>query len=1013
MENLSLLRAIFENTSDAVYAKDLDGRYLLVNQAATAVIGHSETEIIGRDDLALFPPDMARQFMETDRRIMDNGTTETVEETAIVAGEPRMFLSTKTAHRDAVGNVVGLIGISRDITERKRAEAYEHAQSARSAALAEFSLAVSQSNLDLDLLGSTIVRRVAELVGDCCVMRLLSEDRQILLPGYIYHTNPEMTVLLHNMLAVYPQRVDESMSGRVVVTGEPLFAPRLPIEQVRAATKPEFWPYLEQLGSPSITIVPLHNLGQILGTLMIVRNQTSEDLTRDDLVFAKDLADRAALAIANAQLFDAQQAARSAVETASERLIALAEASRVFASATLDLNKLLHTITHLVGNVVGNACSIRLISEDGAWLQPGVSYHPDPEMEEFLQRTHVEAPQRVDEGFSGQAIQAGQTVFVPFVSTEQFADNVKPEFRPLILRFQIQSGIFVPLRIQEQILGVLLVLRDRTTIPYTLEDKIFVEDLADRAALAIYNARLFQQARQAMQSKDEALALLDTLLARAPVGIGFVDHNMRFVRVNHALAHMNGQTIEQHLGYTLREALPDLAATLEPLYLQVLQSGEAISDIEISGEMPANPGRRRYWVASFYPVPLPDEQTLGVGVIVAETTEQKRLEAQLIQSQKMESVGRLAGGVAHDFNNLLTAISGYTELALDDLPEDSRVIGDLEEIRKAVARASALTRQLLAFARKQVIEPRILDLNSLVRDLEKLLRRLIGEDIDLVTHTAADLRAVKADAGQIEQLLVNLAVNARDAMPDGGNLTIETANVVLDGDYVRQHLGAASGEYVLLAVSDTGTGMTDEVKQHIFEPFFTTKAQGQGTGLGLATCYGIVNQHGGYIAAYSELGDGTTFKIYLPAVGGRAEAQPRELSRSEVMIGHETVLLVEDEPAVRQIAARVLREHGYIVIEAGDGEEALQLLAQAERPIDLLLTDVIMPKLHGGILAERALAIVPELRILFISGYTDGALVHRQKLQSSGAFLQKPFSPVALVRKVREVLDAKGEVGHL
>jgi len=401
----------------------------------------------------------------------------------------------------------------------------------------------------------------------------------------------------------------------------------------------------------------------------------------------------------------------------------------------------------------------------------------------------------------------------------------------------------------------------------------------------------------------------------------------------------------------------------------------------------------------------------AVGAIVnnyRDVTDQRRLQEQFLQAQKMESVGRLAGGIAHDFNNLLTAIGGYADLTLEGLPEGSPPANDLEQIKNVVDRAVSLTRQLLTFARKQEIEPRVLNLNALVRDLEKLLRRLIGEDIELVIATAHDLHTIRADAGQIEQILVNLAVNARDAMPDGGVLMIETTNVLLDDDYVRQHLGAAPGEYVLLAVSDTGTGMSDEIQQHIFEPFFTTKAPGQGTGLGLATCYGIVQQHGGAISVYSELGYGTSFKICLPAITHPIQAPLHEIAAPTSLIGHETVLLVEDEPKVREIATRTLRGYGYTVIEAGSGEEALELIDQGSQPIDLLVTDVILPKMRGGNLAERVSAIYPALRILFISGYTDGTLVHRQEILARGAFLQKPFSPGALARKVREALDAAG-----
>ncbi len=390
-----------------------------------------------------------------------------------------------------------------------------------------------------------------------------------------------------------------------------------------------------------------------------------------------------------------------------------------------------------------------------------------------------------------------------------------------------------------------------------------------------------------------------------------------------------------------------------------------------------------------------------------DVTERKNLEAQLMQSQRLESIGRLAGGVAHDFNNLLTTIVGNTELALDSLPADHPVRADLSEIAQSADRATGLTRQLLAFARKQLIEPRPIDLNQLVLEMDKLLRRLIGEDIELATLLETDLWRVRADPGQIEQVIINLAVNARDAMPNGGKLTIETKNVLLDHDYAHRHISASPGTYVLLAISDTGTGMDEETQGQIFEPFFTTKAPGYGTGLGLATCYGIVKQHGGNIWPYSEPGHGSTFKIYLPQFEAPAEARPQPIDAGGLPRGTETILLAEDEPSVRMLAARVLRSLGYTVIEATNGDEALKLAQSADGPvIKFLLTDVVMPQMSGQILAERIKEHHPDIKVLFISGYTDNAIVHHGELDRHVIFLQKPFSPSALARKVRAVLDA-------
>jgi two-component system, cell cycle sensor histidine kinase and response regulator CckA len=417
------------------------------------------------------------------------------------------------------------------------------------------------------------------------------------------------------------------------------------------------------------------------------------------------------------------------------------------------------------------------------------------------------------------------------------------------------------------------------------------------------------------------------------------------------------------------------------------------------------------WVEAAWTNQLEQGQRYGI-VSARDISERKRIEAQFLQAQKMESIGRLAGSVAHDFNNLLTAIGGYAELARETLADNSPARADLEEIGKAAQRARGLTRQLLAFARQQIIAPITLDLNDLVLDLEPLLRRLIGEHIAIQTRLSAGLGMVRADPGQIEQVLVNLVVNARDAMPNGGRLLIETASASFEQPYGPQPDSTLLGDYCMLAVSDEGAGMDETVTQHLFEPFFTTKEPGQGTGLGLATCYGIVKQHGGAIWCYSEPGQGTTFKIYLPSVGeAQAAYIPARARGGALPSGQETILLVEDEPAVSALAARVLREQGYTVLEAANGEDALQLTsAHHDRTIDLLLTDVVLPYMSGSALASQLLERQPSLKLLYMSGYTDQAIVRHGRLQPSVAFIQKPFSPAALARKVRAVLDqAPGE----
>ena len=517
-------------------------------------------------------------------------------------------------------------------------------------------------------------------------------------------------------------------------------------------------------------------------------------------------------------------------------------------------------------------------------------------------------------------------------------------------------------------------------------------------------AALATERKVAVEALTESEAHYRVLFERHPNPLWVYDlETAAFLAVNDAAVQHYGYSRAEFLGMTLEGIRP-------PEDVERLRTHRSTVD---EGLVEAGEWRHRTKDGTIIEVDIARHTLTFAGrpaalAIARDITQRKSLEAQLLQAQKMEAVGQLAGGVAHDFNNLLTVILGSADLLLDTLGPDHPEREEAEEIRKAGLRAADLTRQLLAFSRQQVLAPQVLDLNEVVATMDKILRRVIGEDIDLRTVPSRDLRAVRADPGQFEQVVMNLAVNARDAMPSGGKLTIETANVELDEAYAREHaVELKPGHYVMLAVSDTGIGMDVATQARIFEPFFTTKAKGKGTGLGLATVYGIVKQSGGHIWVYSEPGHGTTFKIYLPRVEDAAAPAKATPASIPSLRGSETILLVEDQEEVRRLARRVLEARGYAVLVAASGAEALQVAAAHTGPIHLLATDVIMPGMSGREVGLRLAPARPETKVLYLSGYADESIVHHGVLEPGIAFLQKPFTAEALGRKVREVLDTR------
>ena len=623
----------------------------------------------------------------------------------------------------------------------------------------------------------------------------------------------------------------------------------------------------------------------------------------------------------------------------------------------------------------------------------------DPEQDTFHfpffadQYDTAPPPQRVDRSCTSYVFRTGKARLIPQSAFDQLAAAGEVE----LVGSPSPAWLGVPLKTPTATIGVLVVQHYQNENAYGERDLEFLDSVGGHIALAIERRRAEDELR-----KNESILRL--LFENSPMATWLYEvETLRFLRVNQAAVHQYGYSAEEFERITIaeihppsqREAAREYVKAIRPnaeehgIWMHQAKNGRTF-DVEVISHELQYAGRR-------------------VRLVVAQDiSERKHLEGQLRQAQKMEAIGRLAGGVAHDFNNLLMVIKGHTELLLNVLPPADHVTRKIEQIDRSADRAAALTRQLLAFSRMQVLQPQVMNLNAIVEEMGKLLPRLIGEDIELAIHMAADLGTIRADGSQMEQVLMNLAVNARDAMPNGGKLLIETSNLELDPGYTSSHPLMKPGSYVQLVVTDNGTGMDAETQARIFEPFFTTKEKGKGTGLGLATVYGIIKQSGGFIWVYSEVGKGTSFKIYLPRVDQPEEHAPVTRATTEVPNGTGTVLLTEDEQDVREIARQFLETGGYKVIEAKDGAEAIRLAAQHRGQIDLLVTDMIMPGMTGQELAVYLQREYPSLGVVFMSGYSEHAATEMADADPAVRLLSKPFSRFAFLKVVGEVLHARG-----
>ena len=899
----------------------------------------------------------------------------------------------------------------------------------RTEVLAEIARDLSRS-LDPEEVGRRILNGVGTLLGTkLAALYQVEPDSQdlVLLAGAGAGVNWNR-VLVRGTGAV----------GVAMRERQPIVTPNV-LQDDRITFTAEARARIERSNYRAVLAVPLMVKDRVIGALG-VGDLCGRQFDQEEVQLSQTFADQAALALENARLF------RQTAEH-SRKLATLSALTRLITAAS-DPQEVFHEIgkaaTVLLGAKLARVWAVDPMTGE---LRLQAAFGLDPQFE------------RKATDFNTIPSGAGVAGRVLESRVAEYLEDAQTDSRWLNKRLVEEAGLHayagIPLITGDRALGVVSLLFESRR-QFTPEEKELMSLLAAHAAIAIETSRLLDRLR-AHQGRLETLVEVsrqllriqpvESLLQRFAEACGQL---LQADSVAFRLVEGEDLVLSGTWGDTKAVILRERLRIGKSLAGQVAATGEPLVVMDPANDPRLTPehrdGYRRLGIRAFLGVPVKvadrvegvltirtcrpegfsaEDQTIATAFALYAATalgnarlypqvaqayeELARTQDQLTQAQKMEAVGRLAGGVAHDFNNLLTIVTGRTQLMAGRLPPDDPLQRDIGLINKTAQRAVALISQLLAFSRKQVLQPRVLDLNAIVANLEPMLRRLIGEHIDLRTVPAPDLGRVKADPGQLEQVILNLAVNARDAMPQGGTLTIQTTNVEVDAAYARRHPTAQVGPHVMLAVSDTGCGMDPETKAHIFEPFFTTKEKGRGTGLGLATLYGVVTQSGGHIWVDSEPGQGATCKIYLARVEEVAETAERDAQPHALRPGSETVLLVEDEAELRELACEVLKGNGYTLLSAGDGIEALQIAEGHPGPIHLLLTDVIMPRMSGQELAGRVALTRPETRVLFMSGYTDDAIVHHGVLDPAVFLLEKAFTPDALLRKVREVLDAHEE----
>jgi len=988
-------RDLYDNAPLGYHEYDKEGRITKVNQTDLEMLGYTSEELIGQPiwELNVGEEIVREQVLaklagtSPPGRNLERNYRRKDGTTFPVLIQDRLIL-------DERGQIRGIRCTIQDITGIKQAEESLQRSEERAKRIAQENVIMAEigriisSTLNIDDVYERFAERVRDLIPfDRIAIRTINAKDNTVTNAYTSGVGVE------NLRLGDTFPLSGSVAQECICTQSSfLFEPKS-IEEVAD----RFPQLLSTFGTGlrSMIFVPLISKDQVIGILSLQAGKPNT-YGEKDVKLAERIGNQIAGAIANAQLFTEREAAEKEVLRQSALLEGMNRVLRETLTTQTDeeiAQVCLSVAEELTGSKFG---FIGELNQTGRFDTIALS---DPGWISCkMPRSNAVAMIRDMEvrGIWGGVIKNERSSIVNDPASHHDRVGI-PESHPPLTSF-----LGVPLKMAGKTIGMIALANKEPG--YDLVDQQSVEALSTALVEALNRKRADEALRKSEIRFQE-------LFDDAPVGYHELEVGGHINRVNRTELEMLGYAAEEMLG--------------QPIWKFVVEKEQSQETImaKITGAVP--PGRQfertyRRKDGTAFPVVIEDRLLrnaeggiIGIRSTIQDITDRKRteeevktLEEQLRQSQKIEAIGRLAGGIAHDFNNLLTVIKGYTQLSLLDLKENNPLWENIQEIQKATQRATDLTRQLLAFSRRQILDPKVLDLNSLLRDTEKMLRRMIGEDIELVTQLSEDLGRVKIDPGQIEQVIFNLAVNARDAMPSGGKLTIETANVESDEGYALTHLGVIPGHYVKLSVSDTGVGMSREIQEKAFDPFFTTKEKGKGTGLGLSTVHGIVTQSGGKIWVYSEPGHGTTFKIYFPRIEGELDTLNGKKEMDSFPGGSETVLLVEDDQSVRDLANRLLKQQGYSVLEAANGEEALRLAQDtAGERIHLLLTDVVLPQMGGKELADQLKISRPDLKILYTSGYTDYAIVHHGVLNSGTHFLQKPFSLKTLSQKVREALD--------